>query len=94
MVYPLFTVTVPAPDKSTVPIQVVLTLVQWIYLEQEYPNAGAKTDKPRRWFRGNMTTDQLFALHAESRGYRKLLLDPEENGGCSESCEFLPTDDK
>lgn len=71
------------------------TAYDWIRrMEQEYPNAGAKTDKPRRWFRGNMTTDQLFALHAESRGYRKLLLDPEENGGCSESCEFLPTDDK
>jgi len=68
------------------------TALDWVaQMEQKYPDAGAKTEKPRRWFRGNMTSDMIRALHAESKNYRRALFDPEENGGCSESCEFLPT---
>lgn len=68
------------------------TALDWVTkMEQKYRNAGAGDGSRRKWFRGNMTSDMLRALHAESGGHRRLVHDPEENGGCSESCEFLPT---
>lgn len=57
-------------------------------MEAEYPGHDKK---PHRFFRGALSVDQLFELHADSRGHRMPLFDREENGGCSESCEFLPT---
>lgn len=55
-------------------------------MEADYPGTDKK---PHRFFRGGLSVDQLFELHAESRGHRMRLFDPEENGGCSESCEFI-----
>lgn len=58
-------------------------------MEAEHPGTDKK---PHRFYRGGISVDQLFELHADSRGHRRPLFDAEENGGCSESCEFVHTD--
>jgi hypothetical protein len=60
-------------------------------MEAKYENGQGHT-KPDRFFRGGLSVDQLFELHRESHGSTGALFDPEENGGCSESCEFVHTE--
>lgn len=59
-------------------------------MERLYKSVGPQKGD-RLFFRGNLTVDGLFALRAES-AVGKAAVDPYANGGCSESCEFLPTE--
>jgi 3'-phosphoadenosine 5'-phosphosulfate sulfotransferase (PAPS reductase)/FAD synthetase len=66
-------------------------------MELLYPRVGPefkKIDfiaKDRTFFRGNVSTKQLKELYKLSMG-NLLPIDNLESGGCSESCEFLPTE--
>ena len=62
-------------------------------MEQRYRTVGLQYGE-RVFFRGNKDTNALFAEYAALGGsVPRNVVDPYENGGCSESCEFLPTDD-
>lgn len=57
-------------------------------MEDKYLYTGPQ-EGPRPFFRGNLTTDALFAYHKEIKaaGLSMERLPADENGGCSESCE-------
>lgn len=72
------------------------TVYDWTRrMENLYRDVGPQ-DGQRVFFRGNRDTDALFALHsavgAISQAGGRSVADPYEDGGCSESCEFLPTE--
>lgn len=64
-------------------------------MEEQYHDVGPQQGS-RRFFRGNLTVDQLFAMREEQRTAAptsgRKVIDIYENGGCTESCEFLPTE--
>ena len=57
-------------------------------MEKLYPDAGpGDIDRPRRFFRGNRTVADLFALVAEAQQQTELELDAASS--CNETCEIL-----
>lgn len=71
-------------------------------MEREYGMAGAAPEGQQRikrvFFRGNRSTDDLFALRAELAGplgpLSQIPLDFDADAGCSESCEVFDTEAK
>jgi Phosphoadenosine phosphosulfate reductase family len=62
-------------------------------MEETYGHVGPQKGR-RVFFRGHMSADQLLAAYAESSGNPfKVMENPYGSGGCSESCEMLPTED-
>lgn len=62
-------------------------------MEAKYRAVGPQ-DGERVFFRGNRDTNALFAEYAAVGGIpNQMAEDIYASGGCSESCEFLPTDD-
>jgi hypothetical protein len=59
-------------------------------MERLYSHVGPQ-EGVRRFFRGDLDTDGLFALRAQSQQPGRKVIDIYANGGCTESCEFLPT---
>jgi hypothetical protein len=61
-------------------------------MERKYRFVGPREGE-RKFFRGNRNVVQLFELREENRGVpTRQSVDVYENGGCTESCEFLPTE--
>jgi hypothetical protein len=61
-------------------------------MERLYKNVGPQ-DGPRYFFRGALSVDQLFELRREHAGSGRKIINIYDNGGCTESCEMLPTED-
>jgi hypothetical protein len=60
-------------------------------MEAEHEFTGPQQGH-RHFFRGDMTTIQLFKAYEEhGQQPRRMVEQPHENGGCSESCELFET---
>lgn len=67
-------------------------------MEKKYPRVGPEfvkdpTARDRTFFRQNRSVEDLRRLHAQIGG-QVLKERPEENSGCSESCELYETEEK
>jgi hypothetical protein len=65
-------------------------------MEQEHEFTGPQ-EGHRRFFRGDVSTQRLFEMHAENKNApQRQVVSIYEDGGCSESCELFETiaDDK
>lgn len=60
-------------------------------MEQLYRNVGPQEGE-RVFFRKNTDTIALFKMYEEAGGNFSRVVNPYEDGGCSESCEVYPTD--
>lgn len=65
------------------------------WLEVCYPQAGNSSDKStiRRFFRGDLSTHDLFRQYAELGGVLPPLRESDFSDGCAESCELFQTVD-
>jgi hypothetical protein len=64
-------------------------------MEEQHGFSGARTNdgKPRVFFRGNRSTNDLFRLHQELKdGQAPTPSDADRDAGCSESCEVFETE--
>ena len=59
-------------------------------MEAKYKKVGPQEGE-RVFFRGNLSTDKLFALYEETKGAPMRIANASEDSGCSESCEVYET---
>ena len=64
-------------------------------MENQYNKVNCINGTSRNFFRGNLDTEALFKLYDQIGRFSLLEYidnNPEDNGGCTESCEMFDMD--